>query len=66
VRKRGQRIHPGEEEGIAYAPEVDPYEYMDVEGLLNLEYYVPPQGEKQIAPKPPEYQNSKWILVIGN
>ena len=44
------------EEGIDYAPEVDPYEDMDVEGLLNLEDYVPPQPEKQIAPKPPEYQ----------
>ena len=43
------------EEGIDYAPEVDPYEDMDVEGLLNLEDYVPPQGEKQIAPKPPKY-----------
>ena len=43
------------DEGIDYAPEVDPYEDMDVEGLLNLEDYVPPQGEKQIAPKPPEY-----------
>ena len=53
VRKRGPvKI---EEEGIDYAPEVDPYEEMDVEGLLNLEDYVPPQGEKQIAPKPPEY-----------
>ena len=44
------------EGGIDYAPEVDPYEDMDVEGLLNLEDYVPPQPEKQIAPKPPEYQ----------
>jgi len=26
VRKRGPRIPPGEEEGIDYAPEVDPYE----------------------------------------
>ena len=32
--------------GIDYAPEVDPYEEMDVEGLLNLEDYVPPQAEK--------------------
>ena len=55
VRKRGPRIRPGEEETIDYAPEVDPYEDMDVEGLLNLEDYVPPQGEKQIAPKPPMY-----------
>jgi len=54
VRKRGPvKI---EEEGVDYAPEVDPYEDMDVEGLLNLEDYVPPQGEKQIAPKPPKYQ----------
>jgi len=73
VRKRGTRgsggpqIRPGEEEGIDYAPEVDPYEDMDVEGLLNLENYVPPQGEKQIAPKPPKYQKfqmdpSYWQL----
>ena len=44
---------------IDYAPEVDPYEEMDVEGLLNLEDYVPPQGEKQIAKKPqkpPQYE----------
>ena len=45
--------------GIDYAPEVDPYEEMDVEGLLNLEDYVPPQAEKQIAKKPqkpPQYE----------
>ena len=61
------------EEGIDYAPEVDPYEDMDVEGLLNLEDYVPPQPEKQIAPKPPEYQKypkyqmdpSYWELDPG-
>ena len=35
--------------GIDYAPEVDPYEDMDVEGLMNLEDYVAPQTEKQIA-----------------
>jgi len=53
VRKRGPvKI----EEGIDYAPEVDPYEDMDLEGLLNLEDYVLPQGEKQVVPKPPEYQ----------
>ena len=56
VRKRGPGVPPAEEEGIDYAPEVDPYEDMDVQGLLNLEDYVPSQGEKQIAPKPPEYQ----------
>ena len=70
VRKRGPRIPPGEEETIDYAPEVDPYEYMDVEGLLNLEDYVPPQGEKQIAPKPPKYpkyqmDSSYWQMDPG-
>ena len=35
--------------GLDYAPEVDPYEDMDVEGLLNLEDYVAPGAEKQIA-----------------
>ena len=45
-----------EDGGIDYAPEVDPYEDMDVEGFLNLEDYVPPQGGKQIAPRPAEYQ----------
>ena len=29
---------------------------MDVEGLLNLEDYVPPQAEKQIAKAPPQYE----------
>ena len=40
---------------------------MDVEGLLNLEDYVPPQGEKQIAPKPPKYQvdPSSWQIDPG-
>ena len=40
---------------------------MDVEGLLNLEDYVPPQGEKQIAPKPPKYQMdpSYWQIDPG-
>ena len=42
--------------GIDYAPGVDPYEEMDVEGLLNLEDYVPPQAEKQIAKAPPQYE----------
>ena len=57
--------------GIDYAPEVDPYEDMDVEGLLNLEDYVapgvPPQAEKQIAKIPskaPKYEMdpSFWQL----
>ena len=48
------RVNP--DGGIDYAPEVDPYEEMDVEGLVNLEDYVPPQAEKQIAKKPPQYE----------
>ena len=60
--KPGRRIHIpriNREGGIDYAPEVDPYEDMDVEGLLNLEDYVPPQAEKQIAKIPkkaPKYE----------
>ena len=55
------------EGGIDYAPEVDPYEDMDVEGLLNLEDYVAPQAEKQIAKIPskaPKYEMdpSFWQL----
>jgi len=43
---------------------------MDVEGLLNLEDYVPPQGEKQKAPKPPKYTKyqmdpSYWEIDTG-
>ena len=55
--RRGRRVLPpriNADGGIDYAPEVDPYEEMDVEGLLNLEDYVPPQAEKQIAKKPPK------------
>ena len=33
------------EVGIDYAPEVDPYEDMDVEGLIDFGDYVPPQQE---------------------
>ena len=44
---------------LDYAPEVDPYEDMDVEGLLNIEDYVAPQAEKHIAKMPskaPKYE----------
>ena len=57
--RRGRRVPPPRinlDGGIDYAPEVDTYENMDVEGLLNLEDYVPPQAEKQIAKKPPQYE----------
>lgn len=58
-RVRFQVPRVNREGGIDYAPEVDPYEDMDVDGLLNLEDYVAPQAEKQIAkiPKePPKYE----------
>ena len=51
-RRRIQIPRINREGGIDYAPEVDPYEDMDVEGLLNLEDYVPPQAEKQITKMP--------------
>ena len=60
--KKRRRVPPprvNADGGIDYAPEVDPYEEMDVEGLFNLEDYVPPQGRKQIAKKPqnlPQYE----------
>ena len=65
------RAAPGEEE-IDYAPEVDPYEDMDVEGLLDLQDYVAPQAEKQIAKipqgPPPKYEMdpSFWNLEEGD
>ena len=43
---------------IDYMPEVDPYEDMDVEGLIDFGGYVPPQQEKQLMPKPPTYEES--------
>ena len=66
-RRRVQFPRINRESGIDYAPEVDPYEDMDVEGLLNLEDYVPPQAEKQIAKIPkkaPKYEMdpSFWQL----
>jgi len=54
------------EEGIDYAPEVDPYEDMDVEGLINYGDYVPPQQEKQIEPKPPTYEESLQDFIDVN
>ena len=58
-RRRIQIPRINREGGIDYAPDVDPYEDMDVEGLLNLEDYVAPQQEKQIAKIPkkaPKYE----------
>ena len=56
-RRRIQIPRINREGGIDYAPEVDPYEDMDVEGLLDLEDYVPPQAKKQIAKIPSKAPN---------
>ena len=40
---------------IDYAPEVDPYEEIDVEGLVDLGGNVRPEQEKQIPLPPPPY-----------
>ena len=67
-----KRIRPAgkAEEEIDYAPEVDPYEDMDVEGLLNLEDYVAPQQQIANIPKgpPPKYEMdpSFWNLEEGD
>ena len=39
---------------------------MDVEGLLNLEDYIPPQAGKQIAKKPPQYEMDPSFWQIPN
>ena len=67
LRRRIQIPRINREGGIDYAPEVDPYEDMDVEGLLNLEDYAAPQAEKQITKMPakaPKYEidPSFWQL----
>ena len=70
-QKRIRPVGKAEEE-IDYAPEVDPYEDMDVEGLLDLQDYVAPQTEKQIAKMPegppPKYEMdpSFWNLEEGD
>ena len=65
-QKRIRPAAPGKaEEEIDYAPEVDPYEDMDVEGLLDLEDYVAPKTEKQMPESPPpkyEMEPSFWNL----
>ena len=68
-RRRIQIPRINREGGIDYAPEVDPYEDMDVEGLLNLEDYVPPQAEKQIAKIPkkaPKYEMDPGVWQLGD
>ena len=51
------------EEGIDYAPEVDPFEDMEIDDLVGD--YVPPQQEKQLVPKPPTYEESLQDLAEG-
>ena len=68
-RRRIQIPRINREGGIDYAPEVDPYEDMDVEGLLNLEDYVSPQAEKQIAKIPkkaPKYEIDPGFWQLGD
>ena len=68
-RRRIQIPRINREGGIDYAPEVDPYEDMDVEGLLNLEDYVAPQQEKQIAKIPkkaPKYEIDPGFWQLGD
>ena len=68
------RIRPAPAQGkpdeIDYAPEVDPYEDMDVEGLLDLQDYVAPQAEKQIAKMPegapPKYEMDPSFWNLGD
>ena len=59
-RKRKKQPPKKDEVGIDYMPEVDPYEDMDVEGLID---YVPPQQEKQI---PPTYEQSLADILEEN
>lgn len=66
ARRRPVRIKIDDDGGIDYAPEVDPYEDMDVEGLM-IEGYVAPQTEKQIAKVPskaPKYEMDPSFLQI--
>ena len=68
-RRRTQIPRINRDGGIDYAPEVEPYEDMDVEGLLNLEDYVAPQAEKQIAKIPkkaPKYEMDPSFWELGD
>ena len=53
------------EVGIDYMPEVDPYEDMDVEGLIDFGDYVPPNQEKHLVPKPPTYEEALQDILEG-
>ena len=62
---RKKQLLKKKEVGIDYMPEVDPYEDMDVEGLIDFGDYVPPQQEKQLVPKPPTYEQSLEDILEG-
>ena len=64
LQRRKQPPKKKVEEGIDYAPDVDPFEEMEIEDLFGD--YVPPQQEKQIVPKPPTYEESLKDLMEGN
>ena len=63
-QRRKRPLKKGEV-GIDYAPEVDPYEDMDVECLIDFGDYVPPQQNKQLVPKPPTYEESLKDIMEG-
>ena len=63
--QRIKRPPKKDEPGIDYMPEVDPYEDMDVEGLINFGDYVPPQQEKQIVRRPPTYEEALKDILEG-
>ena len=62
-RRRKQPPRKNEEPGIDYAPEVDPFEDMEIDDLFGD--YVPPQREKQLVPKPPTYDESLKDVLEG-
>ena len=67
LRKLPRKKQPlkKKEVGIDYMPEVDPYEDMDVEGLIDFGDYLPPQQEKQLVQKPPTYEESLADILEG-
>ena len=50
-------------EAIDYYPEVDPYEEMDIEGLVDDGEEVFPEQDKQIPEDPPAYSPGKYMKL---
>ena len=65
IAKRQPKRGKKEDINIDYYPEVDPYEDMDIEGLIDFGDYVPPQQEKQLVQKPPTYEESLKDVLEG-